>query len=81
MHIQNYYSPQTPVVHHQSHHHQYSHSSFCEPLVYTHVRMTLGFVMSERKRGMIVVFRGREIDLVVETGDDDDGDLRRKYWK
>jgi hypothetical protein len=30
---------------------------------------------------MIVVFRGREIDLVVETGDDDDGDLRRKYWK
>ena len=29
---------------------------------------------------MIVVFREREIDLVVVTGDDD-GDLRRKYWK
>jgi hypothetical protein len=82
MHIPNYYSPQTQVVHHQSHHHHF-HSSFSdeEPLVYTHVRMTWGFVMFERKRGMIVVFLGREIDLVVETGDDDGGDLRRKYWK
>jgi hypothetical protein len=81
MHIPNYYSPKTPVVHHQSHH-QHSHSSFSdeEHLVYTHVRMTWGFVMFERKRGMIVVFQGREIDLVVGTGDDD-GDLRRKYWK
>jgi hypothetical protein len=35
--------------------------------------------MFEKKRGMIVVFRGREIDLVVET--EDDGDLRKKCWK